>query len=148
MSSPFGAPYSSTKFALEALNDALRTELAPWRISSSSLNPAFVSTKIFGKSKEEKKTQVSSEDISDEGRELYAHYFSPKHEKQLEGMVAKADSPVVTTDAIVHAITSPNPKVRYVVANVDGTPAWILIKIKWLLPTRLYDMIVLKVMDM
>lgn len=148
VSSPFGTPYSSTKFALEALNDALRTELAPWQISSSSINPAFVSTKIFGKSKSERKSQTSTEGISVEERELYAHYFSSKHEKQMDEMTTKADSPIVTTEAIAHAITSPNPKVRYVVANVDGTPAWIFIKMKWLLPERIYDMIVLKVMDM
>ena len=77
----------------------------------------------------------------------------------------------VTTDAIVHAITSSHPQVRvarkavlvqrcpmprlsrlhthillqvrYVVANVDGTPAWVLIWVKWLMPERAWDALVL-----
>jgi len=58
-------------------------------------------------------------------------------------MAAKADSPQVTTDAIMHAITSSLPQVRYVVANADGTPAWVLIWVKWLLPERAWDALVL-----
>ena len=79
--------------------------------------------------------------------------------------------PQVTTDAIMHAITSSHPQVRvarkavlvqrcpmprlsrlhthillqvrYVVANVDGTPAWVLIWVKWLMPERAWDALVL-----
>ena len=34
-------------------------------------------------------------------------------------------------------------QVRYVVANADGTPAWVLIWVKWLLPERAWDALVL-----
>ena len=34
-------------------------------------------------------------------------------------------------------------QVRYVVANVDGTPAWVLIWVKWLMPERAWDALVL-----
>ena len=30
-------------------------------------------------------------------------------------------------------------QVRYVVANADGTPAWVLIWVKWVLPERAWD---------
>jgi len=36
-------------------------------------------------------------------------------------------------------------QVRYVVANVDGTPAWVLIWIQWLLPERAWDALVLAI---
>jgi NAD(P)-dependent dehydrogenase (short-subunit alcohol dehydrogenase family) len=49
ISSAGGNPYAATKFALEALTDALRLELAPWRISVSTINPAFVATPILGR---------------------------------------------------------------------------------------------------
>ena len=79
--------------------------------------------------------------------------------------------PQVTTDAIMHAITSSHPQarvakktvlvercpmlrlsrlhthillqVRYVVANADGAPAWLIIWIQWLLPERVWDALVL-----
>jgi hypothetical protein len=35
----------------------------------------------------------------------------------------------VTTDAIVHAVTSAHPHRRYVVANVNGAPAWLLVRL-------------------
>lgn len=47
----------------------------------------------------------------------------------------------VTSDAIVHAITSQYPQTRYVVASVGkGIPAWIVTFLAWLLPDRLVDM--------
>ena len=35
------------------------------------------------------------------------------------------------------------PQVRYVVANMDGSPAWVLMWIKWLLPERAWDALIL-----
>lgn len=54
----------------------------------------------------------------------------------------KAPGPEVTTDAIKHAMTSTKPKTRYVVANVKGTPAWVLAFLGWFLPDRVKDVIV------
>jgi hypothetical protein len=34
-------------------------------------------------------------------------------------------------------------QVRYVVASADGTPAWVLVWVKWLLPERAWDALVL-----
>jgi NAD(P)-dependent dehydrogenase (short-subunit alcohol dehydrogenase family) len=42
ISSSGGNPYSTTKYAIESLNDALRLELYPWKVSVSAINPAFV----------------------------------------------------------------------------------------------------------
>jgi len=64
----------------------------------------------------------------------------------------------------MHAITSSHPQVRlarcpmprlsclrthillqvrYLVANADGMPAWVIIWIKWLLPERAWDALLL-----
>ena len=35
------------------------------------------------------------------------------------------------------------PQVRYVVANMDGAPAWVVMWIKWFLPERAWDALIL-----
>lgn len=142
LSSAAGNPYSATKFALESLNDALRLELEPWGISSSVVNPAFVSTKIFGKLEKSKKKGETK--YTKEQRELYGSFLEgSKMDELSRKLIEKADSPVVTTAAITHAIKSTRPKVRYVVANVDGVPAWVLYRMKNILPERILDAIIL-----
>jgi NAD(P)-dependent dehydrogenase (short-subunit alcohol dehydrogenase family) len=44
---PFQGPYSGSKFALEALCDALRQELKPWGIHVSLVKPGAVATPIW-----------------------------------------------------------------------------------------------------
>lgn len=51
-----------------------------------------------------------------------------------------ADGTDVSTDAIVHALTSPHPRTRYKVANVFGVPAWAFARLLWLLPDKAVDM--------
>ena len=46
---PFLGPYSSSKFALEAMSDALRLELAPWGISVSPVEPGAVQSQIWSR---------------------------------------------------------------------------------------------------
>ena len=45
--------YSGTKFAVEAMGAALRLELAPFGISVSSINPAFVRTEMLNYAKKD-----------------------------------------------------------------------------------------------
>jgi len=49
MSLPSVGAYSASKFAMEALSDALRVELLPWRIPVSTVRPGQISTPIFDK---------------------------------------------------------------------------------------------------
>ena len=50
---PMVGAYSASKYALEALNDTLRVELRPWRISLTLIRPGQVRTPIFAKSREQ-----------------------------------------------------------------------------------------------
>jgi len=143
VSSANGNPYSATKFAMESLNDAMRLELDPWKISVSIINPAFVESLISGKAAE---VYNEFESAPAEHQKLYGHLLGKKAFEKRQQMVAKADSPQVTTDVIEHAIMSPYPEVRYVVANVDGTPAWVLHWVMWLLPERAADAITLAIL--
>lgn len=145
LSSRASAMYSGSKFAVEALNDALRLEVDPWGISTSAVNPAFVSSKILDKLKADN-TRVE-DSYSKEQLELYGHIFNEANKANGKRMSEKASSPQVTTDVIEHAITSAYPQVRYICANVDGTPAWIFVWMKWVFPERLFDAIVLSVQE-
>jgi NAD(P)-dependent dehydrogenase (short-subunit alcohol dehydrogenase family) len=44
----FCDPHSGSKYALEALSDCLRLELAPWRVSVSLLQPGFIQVPHHG----------------------------------------------------------------------------------------------------
>src|SRR5678809_1638486 len=47
---PLLGPYSASKYALEALTDALRMELQPWGIQVSIIEPGAIATPIWEKS--------------------------------------------------------------------------------------------------
>ncbi len=51
ISYPFLGPYSASKFALEAISDALRIELRPWGIRVSLIEPGDVDTPLWDKSR-------------------------------------------------------------------------------------------------
>ncbi|MGD1157325.1 MAG: SDR family oxidoreductase, partial [Terriglobia bacterium] len=44
---PFSGAYAASKFALEALTDALRVELRPWKIHVSIVEPGNIQTPIW-----------------------------------------------------------------------------------------------------
>ena len=49
---PFIGAYSASKFALEAISDALRVELRPWKIRVVCVEPGSIATPIWAKSLE------------------------------------------------------------------------------------------------
>lgn len=110
-----------------------------------SLDQAYVSTPILGRPGDKgAATRADNMDgLSAEQKELYKHILNEAADAAAQEHFAKASSPQVTTDAITHAITDPYPQVRYIVANVGGVPAWIYANLKWYMPERLLDKIVL-----
>ena len=134
---PGVAVYSGTKHAVEAMSAALRLELAPFEISVSLINPGCVHSEILHTYKKD------NVQFPTDHAQLYDQVLGEKALAKQADTFAKGDTPQVTTDAIMHAITSGHPQVRYVVANVDGTPAWVLIWVKWLMPERAWDALVL-----
>ncbi|MBA3842795.1 MAG: SDR family NAD(P)-dependent oxidoreductase [Actinobacteria bacterium] len=106
---PFLGAYAMSKFALEAMADALRIELAPWGIHVAIVEPGTIATPIWSK------PQQAVDAIPPELVELYGERMS-RFRKLAADRSAGAAAPVSTVaDAVEHAVTSPKPKSRYLV---------------------------------
>ena len=140
ISMPGTATYSGTKHALEAFSDALRMELQPHDISVSLIKPGYVVTEIGAKA-------LAGSDPEALARSNPAGHALYKDFLELEAIRVKhvfelAPGPEVTTEVITHAITSRHPKTRYFVGAAGVLPGWVAARIKWLLPDRLWDLMI------
>ena len=120
---PFLGPISASKAALESLTDALRGELAAWRIPISVIQPSGTDTPIFATA--EKAAAESLGSVPPEALALYAPALASLAKAAAKMKLSPVD-PVV--DAIVHAVQSRKPKPRYTVGR-DATAAAVLAKL-------------------
>ncbi len=104
------SPYAATKFALRAINDSLRVELRPWRISVSIIEIGDVKTRLWDKSLSV--IEKVAKDLPEAGWELYGPIINLRERFQPHGI-----SPSEVTRVVEHAITSRKPKARYVVGR-------------------------------
>ncbi len=105
------APYSASKFALEALSESLAGELKPFNIRVVIVEPGIIQTPIFDKIKE-----ASEESIYVGGRRINALFATA-----LENPV----SPFVVGDAIRDIAASDGWQLRYPVGpDAEGFLEW------------------------
>ena len=129
---PLLGPYSASKYALEALTDALRMELQPWGIQVSIIEPGAIATPIWEKSaKEAEGLEASS---SEEARTLYGEAVMRIREAVTQA-AQRAIPPEAVVRAVQHALTSARPRTRYLVGMDAKLRAWM---VKWL-PDRAQD---------
>lgn len=136
IASPFTGAYAASKHAVEALCDALRLELAPEGISVSVIEPGQVRTPIWDKGLADFTAIVAR--IPAEGIRRYQGRLRVM-QYVLERARKYAAPPEDVADVVVHALTSAEPKTRYVV----GRDARIRLWLSRLLPDRAMDTIVL-----
>jgi NAD(P)-dependent dehydrogenase (short-subunit alcohol dehydrogenase family) len=105
---PFMGAYAMSKFALEAMADALRVELAPWGINVVIVEPGTIATPIWTK------PQRAADELPPEARELYGARLVRLRARVAE-RAAQAVPAAGVADAVEHALTSEKPKTRYVV---------------------------------
>jgi len=125
---PFLGAYAMSKFALEAMADVLRLELAPWGIQVSLVEPATIATAMWTK------PQRAIEDAPPSAVALYGERV-----EQFRRLAAKRSStagvPAADVAKVVeHALTAEKPKARYLV----GPDAKRRARVE-LLPDRLRD---------
>jgi NAD(P)-dependent dehydrogenase (short-subunit alcohol dehydrogenase family) len=126
-------PYSASKFALEALTDSLRRELNPLGVAVVSINPAAVQSKLG------EKYVSAAKGVNQALAPVYSHVVGSHVDAVFQRFIDKSDSAQVTTDVIDSALFLAQPSDRYVVANIDGIPAGIIVFLARTLPTYLFD---------
>jgi len=138
---PMMGPYSASKFALEALTDALRMELRPWGIEVSIIEPGAIDTPIWEKSL---KTSIEIEEaVTEEGKRLYGETASRVREA-VDQSARRAISVEHVVEAVWHALTAVRPKTRYLVGRDAKMRAFM---VKWM-PDRVQDWILYKALKL
>jgi NAD(P)-dependent dehydrogenase (short-subunit alcohol dehydrogenase family) len=139
VTSPMVGPYCASKFAVEALSDALRMELAEWGIHTSVIEPGVVITPIWDKGVRD--LESATERLPAEAITRYAGFL-----KAMRRIIAGAPRRGVTVDKVAdvaaHALASRRPRHRYVV----GFDARARLAAQTILPRRWMDAIVLRVL--
>lgn len=132
---PYLGPYAASKFALEALTDALRSELRAWGIAVSLVEPAAVQTPIWEKSRAA--AEQVADRVSSQALELYEADLDAVREATYR--LAAGGMPVEkVVRAVVRALTAKRPKTRYYV-TLESRLAFGVFR---LVPDRIRDRIV------
>lgn len=138
---PLHGAYSASKFAMEAVTDALRLELRQWGIPVSLVDPGGSQSAIFGK------TLASIEEME---RGLHDRSID-RYDAQIEAVTALVEKTAEDADpadhvalAVFDALTSRKPKTRYL-AGKDAKAVGALARA---LPDHLKDRLVAREADL
>jgi NAD(P)-dependent dehydrogenase (short-subunit alcohol dehydrogenase family) len=141
LSPPYMGPYSASKFALEAITDALRIELRTWGIRVSAVEPGPIDTPIWGKSVVAAEQLVAS--ITPEVLALYDADLAAVR-RTVERSMRRVAPVSRVVKAVVHALTANRPKTRYYL----GWDVRVCFKAFKMVSDRLRDWLVCKVMGL
>jgi NAD(P)-dependent dehydrogenase (short-subunit alcohol dehydrogenase family) len=106
---PVNGTYSATKFALEALSDALRLELAPFGIQVVLIEPGNIRSNFMATAQANSQEILSNPDSPYHA--LYQHYL-----QVMSTMRKQEPGPEIVSQVIQRAIEVSKPKARYLVA--------------------------------
>jgi short-subunit dehydrogenase len=127
---PFGGLYSSSKFALEGISDALRMELEAFNIKVSVIEPGPVTTDFFDAA-----DQMVEKAVANPQTTPYRAAF-----ERLKGLKERTSSRAWTSErvaeVIVRSLTDVNPRARYIAATGGNFLIFMMTKV---LPTGIVD---------
>jgi NAD(P)-dependent dehydrogenase (short-subunit alcohol dehydrogenase family) len=141
MATPFTGAYSASKFALEAMTDALRLEVAPWGISVSIVEPGAVATPLWEKAAKTAEAMLGS--VPPEALVLYGEAIQAV-KRTAEDSAKRAVDAMDVARVVEHALTAAKPKTRYIV----GREAKIRAAMALLVPDRVRDNLIAKAMGL
>lgn len=127
---PFAGPYAASKFALEAMSDCLRRELAPSGVDVVVLQPGAIRTAIW--------RRVEEMDLD----RYRASPYGPLVERTREAALAAGRGglpPERVADAVLEALTAARPPTRRLVLPARGT---LRLRLLERLPDRWLDRLV------
>jgi NAD(P)-dependent dehydrogenase (short-subunit alcohol dehydrogenase family) len=125
---PFAGPYCASKHALEAISDALRVELAPWRIRVVVVEPGPITTHFGDRSR-----QATARILATPGP--YSPFYENAERASQKDFQRGRRRPEAVARVIVRAIESKRPRTRYRVAPL----ARILVPLKGITSDRFLD---------
>lgn len=131
VATPFSGSYASSKHALEGWSDALRRELLPFGLKVVIIEPGLINTPLWDKDPEGR--------ISKYQGSIFYEANRKKLIEEAEDAKQNGVQPQVVARAVVRALTTPNPKPRYLVTNHP-----VLHRLAKFLPDTLMDRLVTK----
>lgn len=111
----FGGAYSGTKFALDAMHDVLRAEVASSGVFVSLIVPGAVATPFWRQASAS--LDQARERLSRNGVDRYGAALDRRREV-FERLSRSASPPDVVAAVVVEALATENPRSRYVVGRV------------------------------
>lgn len=130
---PHGGWYHASKYAVEGLSDCMRMELKPFGIDVVIIEPGAIKTEW---------NKIAEDNLAKMSMDTAYRDSANSQIKRFESMYRHGSEPIVIAKAIAKAIGSKHPKTRY----VAGKGARAILWTKKILPDKLFDKIVLKVM--
>ena len=131
---PFTGAYSASKFALEAIADSWRIELAPWHLPVVMIEPGVIATPIWDTAA--RHATAILERLPPQVQEYYGEALAGMRRRAARGMGGLPAAAVAA--AVERALTARRPRARYVIGRDARTRVWLQ-----RLPTRLRDRLVL-----
>ena len=131
---PLTGWYQASKHALEGVSDALRAEVAGDGIKVVLVEPGFVRTGIWAEVDDELSGRAGS-DFAPSYRRLLAN-------TRIAGPIMS--DPAKVADVIAGAVTSRNPRARYLV----GCDAQVIAGLRACVPTHVWDRVARAVLDL
>jgi NAD(P)-dependent dehydrogenase (short-subunit alcohol dehydrogenase family) len=135
---PLTGAYHAAKFGIEAVGDVFRQELRPWGISVSIVEPGSIDTPIW------ERGERTADEIGTVERETLYGKAVEGYRKAIRETAERGIPPEKAAKAIEHALTSGRPRARYLV----GAEAKVAARAKLLIPTRIFDRIVARKMNL
>lgn len=128
---PYAGPYHATKYALEAIADALRVELDRQGVGVSLVEPGPISTPIWAKARQQVASLRAS--LGDEARQLYGEEMAG-FEERLRSADEHGEKPEKVAEKIADALQG-SARARYPIGRGVRT----LIALRPLLPDFAFD---------
>ncbi|MGE0787674.1 MAG: SDR family NAD(P)-dependent oxidoreductase [Sandaracinaceae bacterium] len=134
MTFPLGGAYHATKYAVEAMSDALRMELRQFGIEVVVIEPGYIDTGFTS-------TTLGLLDRYKDVGGPYAQSLALADQADESKLARFAVKPRVISKAIERAIVARRPRARIVAPWINSFGPWF----RELLPTRLVDWVLRKV---
>ena len=131
LTTPLGGWYHATKYAVEALSDALRMELRPFGIDVVVVEPGGIRTEWYAIAADHLEATAEGSAYADQIRAVAGAMRSESNQRRFS-------PPVVIARTVGKIITARRPRPRYAVGFMAGP----LIAARRVLPDRAFDQLI------